>query len=366
MRALTQAYKQAAGLCKVKAAGNRLISPKAMLQQLAERMADDELSDQYGEGALIENFEREVASLLGKQAALFLPSGTMAQNIALKIWANERHTDAVAMHHTSHLLLHENNAIEELYQLKPIILGEVERLPTLDNIKEAASQALAAILLELPMREIGGQLPQWNDLVAQSKWLRAQNIALHMDGARLWQCPDAYHKSLAEITALFDSVYVSFYKDMGGISGACLVGEQGFIDKARLWLRRAGGNLFSLYPYVVAAREGLKTHLPQMRRRKEDAIWLAQQLNQLAGMSTWPRTPQTNMFRLKICTNSTQFLSRSIEWMQAKSICLIRTPYETAEHHLMAEITIGDEFSRLDRTQWLQAIEHFETDVLGA
>jgi threonine aldolase len=363
-KALIQTYKQSAGLCKIQAAGNCSLSPKHALQQLIDNMSDNETSDQYGQGALIEDFEREIAALLGKQSALFLPSGTMAQNIALKIWAEARQTNYVAMHSTSHLLLHEHNAVEALYQLSPITVGEPHQVPQLEEIKAAALNPLAAVLLELPMREIGGQLPEWDQLVAQSEYLHSQGIRLHMDGARLWQCPHAYNKSLAEIAALFDSVYVSFYKDMGGISGACLAGDHDFIVKARVWLRRAGGNLFSLYPYVVSAREGMKVHLPQMQQRKEDALWLATQFNQLRGISTWPSTPHTSMFRLRINANAEDFLNHSIEWMKARRICLIRTPYETAEHYLMAEISIGDAFSQLDRAQWQEAIEHFSKAVL--
>jgi threonine aldolase len=363
-KALIESYRRHAALCKVHAAGNRNISPKRTLQHLVDNMTESEASDQYGQGALIEGFEQEIASLLGKQSALFMPSGTMAQNIALKIWAQTRQSNDVAMHPTSHLLLHEQNAVQALYQLNPITVGEAHQVPRLEEIKAAALKPLAAVLLEIPMREIGGQLPDWGDLVAQSEWLRSQEIPLHMDGARLWQCPPAYNKSLAEIAALFDSIYVSFYKDMGGISGACLVGDHDFIAEAKIWLRRAGGNLYSLYPYVVSAREGLKTHLPQMQQRKDDAHWLAAQLNKVECISTWPIVPHTSMFRLRVNANAVDFLNRSIEWMRTRGICLIRTPYQTSEHNLMAELSIGDGFAQLDRSEWQDAIDDFAKLVL--
>lgn len=270
----------------------------------------------------------------------------------------------MALHSTSHLLLHEENAIEALYQLTPIIIGQAPCLPRLDDIIAAANKPLAAVLLELPMREIGGQLPPWDTLVSQSEWLRSQNIPLHMDGARLWQCPSAYNKSLQQIAALFDSVYVSFYKDLGGISGACLVGNKDFIKQARVWQRRAGGNLFALYPYVVAAREGLKTHLPQMAKRRDDALWLAQQFNALSSIATWPKIPETNMFRLSININAESFLQRSVQWMQERGVCLIRAPYEVSESVIMSEITIGDGFAQWPRHKWHEAIADFAKRVL--
>src|SRR6516225_4153593 len=80
--------------------------PRLVLAELAEA-AGDQAPDRYGEGPLINDFECEVASLLGKEAAVFLPSGTMAQQIALRIWADQRQTRMVAFHPTCHLELHE-------------------------------------------------------------------------------------------------------------------------------------------------------------------------------------------------------------------------------------------------------------------
>jgi threonine aldolase len=73
--------------------------------------------------------------------------------------------------------------------------------------------------LELPQREIGGLLPEWDDLVAQAAWTRERGIALHLDGARLWEAAPFYERSYAEIAGLFDSVYVSFYKGLGALAG---------------------------------------------------------------------------------------------------------------------------------------------------
>src|SRR4029453_15083491 len=113
------------------------------------------------------------------------------------------------------------------------------------------------LLLELPQREIGGRLPEWDDLLAQVEWARARQIALHLDGARLWEAQPFYDRPHAEIAGLFDSVYVSFYKGLGGMGGAALAADAGTIAEARVWLRRHGGNLVTLHPFVVAAERAL-------------------------------------------------------------------------------------------------------------
>src|SRR5215212_4097868 len=92
-------------------------SPHQVLTELAAAAAPTLQADVYGEGELIETFEREVAGLLGKEAAVFMPSGTMAQQVALRIWADRTGRRSVAQHPTSHLELHEERALEHLHGL---------------------------------------------------------------------------------------------------------------------------------------------------------------------------------------------------------------------------------------------------------
>lgn len=358
-------YRAAFAACSNSTARNRSSSLKAQLQQLADATGADECADVYGQGALINDFEQQLAQMCGKPAALFLPSGTMAQPMALRIWADHKRSPYVAMHATSHLKLHEHNGFEVLYGLKGVTLGKADQVPQLTDLQAASSDPLAAVLLELPMREIGGQLPAWPELVAQSQWAREQGIALHLDGARLWQCPAAYERPLVDIAGLFDSLYLSFYKDLGGIAGAALVGEQWFIDSARIWLRRAGGNLYSLAPYVIAARQGLAEHLPQLPARRDNARWLAGQLNQLPGVQTWPKEPQTNMFRLRIEADAEHFLNRAADWMATHKLALITPPYRISAGLLWCELTIGDAFDALPRSQWQEALARFGHEVLS-
>jgi threonine aldolase len=214
------------------------------------------------------------------------------------------------------------------------------------------------------MREIGGQLPSWEELSAQSTWARAQDIKLHLDGARLWQCPHYYGKTLAEISDLFDSVYVSFYKDIGGISGAVLAGDRDFIAKAKIWQRRVGGNLYALYPYVIAAREGLKKHQDKIPTYTKHAHELANVLNQTQNVQTWPEQPQTNMFRLRIEANANHFLEKAERWMQQTHIALLPPPYRVDNNLLWFELSVGSGFESLTENEWQQHWAHFCASVL--
>lgn len=277
--------------------GHGNVSPKAVLAALVEATEADELPDMYGGGELIEQFEREVAALLGKEAAVFMPSGTMAQQIALRIWSERSNCRTVAFHPTCHLEIHEQRAYQVLHGLTARLTGDPHGVITRADLDEI-HEPLAALLLELPLREIGGRLPTWDDLAAQAEWAREHHVALHMDGARLWESGPHFGRAYAEIAALFDSVYVSFYKGIGGIAGAALAGPSDFIAEARIWQRRHGGNLVQLYPYVIAAREGLKQRLPRFGRYRERAVAIAGALSAIPGIMTVPNPPQTNMMHI--------------------------------------------------------------------
>ncbi|EUJ23669.1 threonine aldolase [Listeria grandensis FSL F6-0971] len=254
-------------------------------------------SDIYGEGAVIENFESKIAEFLGEETAVFFPSGTMAQQIALRIWADRKTNKKIAYHPLSHLEIHEQDGLKELQSIEPLLLGTAERLLTIDDIRNL-SEPVACILIELPQREIGGQLPTFAELEEISQYCHDNGIKIHLDGARLWEVTPYYNKSEKEICGLFDSVYVSFYKGIGGIAGAILAGSADFTDEARVWKRRYGGDLISLYPYILSADFYFDKRIGKMGQYYEAAKELAQRFNACNGVSTVPEVPVSNMFHV--------------------------------------------------------------------
>src|SRR5262249_22896 len=275
----------------------------------------------YGSGRLIEDFEHEIAGLLGKEAAVFMPSGTMAQQIALRIWSERRGTRAVAFHPTCHLELHEERGYQLLHGLQWDLAGNAPTLITLEDL-HALKESIAALLLELPQREIGGQLPTWQELESQAAWAHERGAALHMDGARLWESGPFYDRPYAEIAGLFDSVYVSFYKGVGAIAGAALAGPEDFIAEARIWQRRHGGNRFHLYPYVLGAREELRHRLSRFPQYHARAVALAKTLGAVPGLTFKPNPPHTNMMRLYLQGERDQLLEASLAIAREERVAL--------------------------------------------
>lgn len=141
--------------------------------------------DLYGSGPLLQEFEAKIARLLGMEAAVFCVSGTMATATALRLACQDRGHELVALHPTSHIFVHERANYQLLGHFTALAAGERYRPWRLADLA-AVPDRLGAVGIELPLREIGGQLPSWDELEAIKAHCRARGTHLHMDGARLW------------------------------------------------------------------------------------------------------------------------------------------------------------------------------------
>ena len=212
-----------------------------------------------------------MAGLLGTDDAVFFPSEIMAQEVALRMHCDAAGTRRVAMPDLSHLLVHEEDGPRRLHGFEVEHLTTGPRVATAEDLA-AIPGRLGAVLAELPLRDGSYLLPTWDELTDLASACRERGVALHLDGARLWESQPWFDRPLAEIAGLADSVYVSFYKGLAGLAGAALAGTEELCREARVWRRRQGGTLFTLMPYAAAALRGLDEHLPQMAQRHEYAV----------------------------------------------------------------------------------------------
>jgi len=315
---------------------------RTRLGSLADALDERERADRYGEGERLERLERRTAELLGKEAAVFMPSGTMAQQIAMRIWCERGGRATIAFHPTCHLELHEEKGYERLHGLHATLVGDPNRLLTLADL-EALCEPVAALLLELPQREIGGLLPEWDDLVAQTAWAREHDVALHLDGARLWEAQPYYDRPHAELAGLFDSVYVSFYKGLGGMAGAVLAGDAELVAEARVWQRRHGGTLVTMFPYVVAAETALDERLERMPVYLEHARAIAAALATVDGVEVVPDPPQTPLFHVHLEGGHDALADAALSVAEEHRVFLFADPSSTSSPRRQRhEVMVGD------------------------
>ncbi len=274
----------------------RVASPRALTHHLP-RSIDAIMRDLAASGATsgLARFEQRIAIELGKPAAAYFQTGTMAKQIALRVWCDRARNATIAFHPTSHLELHENKAYAMLHGLCALHVGTSTRLITVADVR-AIVDPLGAFLFELPQREIGALLPRWNDLVLMVDAARRGGAKLHLDGTRLWQAAAHYGRSHAEIAELFDSVYVSFDTGLDALTGGMLVGDADFIAETRVWQQRHGGNLPSLPLLALAAEASFDRYTPHMSAYRDRARHLAVAFTAIDGVV--PNAPQTNTFHL--------------------------------------------------------------------
>ncbi|HEV7649347.1 MAG TPA: beta-eliminating lyase-related protein [Actinophytocola sp.] len=271
--------------------------PAAVLRRMLDWLPED--TELFGDDAPVARLERRLAGILGKPAAMFFPSGTMAQQVAIRVHAERTGRRAFVAHPQNHLDLWEEHGYAAVHGLRYVAAGDRHSLLTLDALREVGERP-AALLVELPQREIGGLLPTWDDLVAQVAWAHERGAAAHLDGARIWEAQPFYDRPHAEIAGLFDTVYTSLYKGLEGVRGAVLAGPPDVLGEAGVWRRRLGGHIPDAWPLAVAALVGLETLPARMPAFRDHAVAIARALTEDGVAEVRPDPPQTPLFHVHL------------------------------------------------------------------
>ncbi|MFE1015137.1 threonine aldolase family protein [Streptomyces sp. NPDC058794] len=305
----------------------------ALLEGAAELYDLDEPSDMYGNG-IVAALEEKTAALLGTEAAAFFPTGTMAQQVALRCWAGRTGNPAVALHGLGHPEVHERDAFSRVGGLRPVRLTDEPRQPTADEVR-GFDEPFGALMLELPLRDAGFLLPTWEELTEVVAAARERDAVVHLDGARLWECTVHFGRPLSEIAALADSVYVSFYKSLKGYGGAALAGPRTLVEEAKAWRHRYGGLLFQQFPTVLSALAGLERELPRLPEYVTHARVVAAALREgfaAAGLP-WarvhPEVPHTHEFQVWLPCDADDAGEAALRQGEETGTMLFSRPWDT-------------------------------------
>ncbi|MEV4480778.1 threonine aldolase family protein [Micromonospora coxensis] len=339
--------------------GRRPTSLAEQLAVLAATADPDGLPDFYGEGGPVATLERRVAGLLGTADAVLFPTGTMAQQVAMRYGAELTGRTAVGLHPLSHPLVHERDAYAVLGGLRAVPTTTAARNPTAQEVT-ALDEPVGTLLLELPLRDAGFVLPDWDELVATVAAARATGARVHIDGARLWESVPYLGHPAAAVAALADSVYVSFYKSLGGISGAALAGDEALARYARAWRHRYGGTVFQQWPVALAALDGLTDELPRLAGYVAHARTVAEALAALPGARVFPAPPHTHQFRFWLPYPADVLNAANLALAEQERVWFVGNWQDTEVPGLaMAEVTVAGPALEYDARQVVALGERF-------
>ncbi len=257
------------------------LSPPAYARLLA-RIAETRgiAEDDYSRDGVVAELEARIAALLGKEAAIFLPTGTLANHLALRLLA--RNGRRVLVQRESHLYNDEGDCAEQLsgLSLVPLAAGRASF-----TLAEAAAEIagppearvavpVGAISIETPVRRMAGQAFGFAEMRRIAALAREHAIGLHLDGARL--LIEAVYTGIApaDYAALFDTVYVSLYKYLNAAAGAVLAGPRALLDGLYHQRRMFGGGLPHAWPYAAVALH----HLDGFAERFAEAAAVSEKL----------------------------------------------------------------------------------------
>lgn len=261
---------------------------------MREAMARAEVGDeQIGDDPTVNLLCERVADLLGKEAAMFMPSGTMC-NVTATL-AHCRAGDEILAERTAHLIAREGGAHAALGGFQIMPLDGKDRQFTLDTLRTALRPPTryqppqTLISAEQTANIGGGTIWPHETLAGLAALAKQHDIATHMDGARLMNACVATDISARDMTAGWDSAWIDFSKGLG----AAMAGSRDFIDQVWRWKQRLGGAMRQAGVCAAACIHALDHHVDRLADDHANAKALARGLSQIAGMNV--QEPQTNL-----------------------------------------------------------------------
>jgi threonine aldolase len=266
----------------------------AMREAIARAEVGDE---QIGDDPTVNVLCERVADLLGKQAAVFMPSGTMC-NVAATL-SHCRPGDEILAHETAHIIAREGGAHAALGGFQIMALPGADGKFTPDAFRAALhprsryQPPQTVVSVEQTANIGGGTIWKKADLDTVVQIAKAGGLATHMDGARLLNACVATGIGAGEMAMGWDSAWIDFSKGLGAPVGAVIAGSREFIDEVWRWKQRLGGSMRQAGICAAACVHALDHHVDRLADDHANARALARGLSQIAGMEV--QQPETNL-----------------------------------------------------------------------
>lgn len=263
--------------------------------------------DSYGEGATLEKLLKKFIDITGKEAAVYVPTGTLANQLAISVLCGIN--TKVFVQETSHVYRDEADASQTLFNKRLIPLSEGKSHFTLEELKESIQYhkegeafvaGVGAVSIETPVRRCSNQAVPLSEIKRISMWCKEQGYKMHLDGARLHMATSFTNSTVKEYASYFDTVYMCLYKYLGATGGAVICGDKTIIDQMHHLIKIHGGGIFTNWPSAAIALHHLTDIDEVMAEIIVKTKDLFQQLNKLRGLKIISIENGTNQFNVSI------------------------------------------------------------------
>ena len=298
---------------------------------MREAMARAEVGDDVlGDDPTVKELEAETASLLGKEAAVFTPSGTMANQMAIRCQTEPG--DEIIVEANGHLYYYEAGAPAALSGVMCRCVEGRRGVFSADELEAVLRPANAhfprtrLVCLENTHNRGGGKIWPLEQICEVCTAARKRGLQLHLDGARLWNASVATGVAEREYAAHFDTINVCFSKGLGAPVGSALAGSRDLIERARRFRKMFGGGMRQAGIIAAGALFALRHHRARLAEDHANAKALATGLAHVEGLEVVPAEVETNMVRIGVRTMPAEQLA---ERLRARGVLVLATGRDT-------------------------------------
>ena len=267
-------------------------------------------SDVYGNGGVIGELEKKFTEATGKERAIYMPTGTLANQLAIDALSDDK--TKVIVQQMSHVFCDEADAAQAVFNKRLVPLAEGEAYFTKSELQKAIEKlsaseyyydGIGAVSIENPVRKAYGAMVPFDEIKQISEYCRQNSIKLHLDGARLYLASAWSGVSIKEYSSCFDTVYISLYKYLGANGGAILCGDASVISKMQRQIKIHGGNIMSNWTNAAMALYKLENIEGVLANVVKRAAELTIGLNKIKGIHVAAIPDGTNIYGMELSEN---------------------------------------------------------------
>ena len=263
--------------------------------------------DRYGSGGAVDELQKRFETITGKEKAIYMPSGTMANQLAIAVLSGEN--TKVFVQDASHVYRDEADAAQSVFNKRLMPLAKNETFFTLDILKQAIENlgneevfksGIGCVSIENPVRRSDERMVPLEDIKKISGYCRSNNIKLHLDGARIYMAAAWSGVSIKEYASYFDTIYISLYKYLGASGGAILCGDKTVINKMPHLIKIHGGNMYGNWLNAAMALHRLERLEDRLQEAIKRFAEIVTSLNKIKGIKINALDGGTNIYNMSL------------------------------------------------------------------